>query len=706
MSQRLLSAARGVLETYAQVLFLKSPWAGLCFFAATVIAPDRGAAGLLGLLVCIATARGLGLSVARSADETFFGATGLLVGLAFGLFFRPGPATYVALVLACMLGVGVALALRGIVDRTLALPILSLPFVLVTWLALLAARRFGGIEPATFSSVIPDTGMGSIYLRSLGACFWQPEPLPGALVLGGLLLASRWTAALTALGFAAGFAVYVRLGGPLDDLRYHLVGFNFVLAGVAVGGVWLLLSPTTLVLSAVAGALAAMVSAATLALLKPWALPVLAFPFIAVTWAMLHPLLHFPYARGVRPVRGRIETPEENLARVVQAQRRYPDPTVPVFFLPVMGTWRITQGHDGDRTHQGAWRHAWDFEVVGEDDRPFRGDGTALTDFHAYRAPVVAPAAGRVVRVVNHLDDNPIGEVDTVNNWGNLVLLWHAGEVYTALCHLQKESITVVEGELVTVGQPLGRVGNSGRSPLPHLHFQVQRSAEIGAPTLYGELLHYVTHEHKNQRYVTYGVPTQGQDIASVSVDAAVRQALTLSPGRRFHWHVRAGKRTFDEVWESHIDALGTRELVVVEGQPARAAIHSDERYTTVLDYRGPRHTLLGTFYLAMGRVPHLDTREVTWVDSPAVTALVAWPARILAELLMPFTSAGAVPTSTRLQRDERGFTVETALETQRVVGAGHLPDRITVAHLHGEGASRIQAFRAGKLLMEAIRCD
>ena len=37
--------------------------------------------------------------------------------------------------------------------------------------------------------------------------------------------------------------------------------------------------------------------------------------------------------------------------------------------------------------------------------------------------PVLSPAHGQVVRVCDHLADNPPGEVDTKNNWGNFVLV-------------------------------------------------------------------------------------------------------------------------------------------------------------------------------------------------------------------------------------------------------------------------------------------
>ncbi|MCA1579206.1 MAG: M23 family metallopeptidase [Acidobacteria bacterium] len=41
------------------------------------------------------------------------------------------------------------------------------------------------------------------------------------------------------------------------------------------------------------------------------------------------------------------------------------------------------------------------------------------------------------------------------------------------LAHLRSGSIRVHVGQSVSMGEPLGEVGNSGNSTLPHLHFQV-----------------------------------------------------------------------------------------------------------------------------------------------------------------------------------------------------------------------------------------
>lgn len=57
---------------------------------------------------------------------------------------------------------------------------------------------------------------------------------------------------------------------------------------------------------------------------------------------------------------------------------------------------------------------------------------------------------------------------------GNGVVLVHPGGWETQYCHMAAGSISVRPGEPVRTGQPLGRVGLSGNTQFPHLHFSVR----------------------------------------------------------------------------------------------------------------------------------------------------------------------------------------------------------------------------------------
>lgn len=82
-------------------------------------------------------------------------------------------------------------------------------------------------------------------------------------------------------------------------------------------------------------------------------------------------------------------------------------------------------------------------------------------DFRAaYGSKVIATAAGKVVRA------------SFDGGYGNMVEIDHGGGLATLYAHLS--AITVVKGQQVEAGTQLGRVGSTGRSTGPHLHYEVR----------------------------------------------------------------------------------------------------------------------------------------------------------------------------------------------------------------------------------------
>ena len=67
-----------------------------------------------------------------------------------------------------------------------------------------------------------------------------------------------------------------------------------------------------------------------------------------------------------------------------------------------------------------------------------------------------------------------IGE--NLKSFGTLVLVKHDGGYITAYAHL--DSVSVAEGDVVSSGQVLGQVGQTGRVTSPQLHFEVRLSRQ------------------------------------------------------------------------------------------------------------------------------------------------------------------------------------------------------------------------------------
>jgi len=62
---------------------------------------------------------------------------------------------------------------------------------------------------------------------------------------------------------------------------------------------------------------------------------------------------------------------------------------------------------------------------------------------------------------------------------GNYVVIDHGNGEFSAYCHLQEGSIRVRQGDKVGTGTVIGKVGNTGNSGAPHLHFQLMDSRDF-----------------------------------------------------------------------------------------------------------------------------------------------------------------------------------------------------------------------------------
>lgn len=85
--------------------------------------------------------------------------------------------------------------------------------------------------------------------------------------------------------------------------------------------------------------------------------------------------------------------------------------------------------------------------------------------------PVQAVADGTVIRA------------NTDRHYGNVVVIDHHNGYHTLYAHNSK--LLIKTGERVKVGQTIAKVGSTGRSTGPHLHFEIHRDGEHVDPSPY-----------------------------------------------------------------------------------------------------------------------------------------------------------------------------------------------------------------------------
>jgi murein DD-endopeptidase MepM/ murein hydrolase activator NlpD len=98
---------------------------------------------------------------------------------------------------------------------------------------------------------------------------------------------------------------------------------------------------------------------------------------------------------------------------------------------------------------------------------------------------------------------------------GNHVVI-DAGGTYALYAHLTPGSVVVEPRQSVGAGDLIGRVGHTGNSTSPHLHFQLMDSSDAmratGVPCAFAE---YLAWRHGRWQHVQGGVPERFERIRS-----------------------------------------------------------------------------------------------------------------------------------------------------------------------------------------------
>ncbi|MFU8843370.1 MAG: urea transporter [Bacteroidales bacterium] len=614
----------GLLFSYSQVFFSRVKVFAVLLVVVTFIDWVSGLSGLIAVVVTNVVATLMGYSK-QNISQGFYGFNSLLVGLGIGVFYQPVPEFFVVLVFAALLTLFLTIWSEGFFGKY-GLPYLSWSFLLVLWMVMLSARQFtslllsergiftlnemydrGGIILVNVHLWLRDLPIHesiTIYFRSIGAILFQSHLFAGVLITIGLLVYSRIAFLLSLTGFFSAYLYYHFVGINITELNYSFIGFNFILTAIAIGGFFIIPSWYSFLWVVLLTPITSFIITATGAVFGIVQLPIYSLAFNVIVIVFLY-VLKFRERHYNKPelVVYQNFSPERNLYTQQNFKFRF-DPKAPIHFtLPLMGEWTVTQGHSGDHTHREDWRHAWDFEMADEEGNYFADFGEKLSDYYCFGKPVLAPADGIVQEIRDGIQDNKPGEIDLEHNWGNTIIIRHSEKIYSKFSHLKLNSLKVYKDAFVKRGDIIALAGNSGRSPIPHLHFQIQSDPFIGSKTIDYPMAKYLLRSDDGYTLRTFERPVNGQHVSNITKIDSIYQAFYFVPGQTISFRYqtnRDSEKTID--WQVKSDMFNNTYLECPFSN-SKAWFHNDGTLFYFTHYSGSKDALLFYFYLGAYKI-------------------------------------------------------------------------------------------------------
>ncbi len=612
-----------VLNSYSVVFFFNNRILAFVLLIVSFFNPVAGLSGLIAVLTTVLVAYSMGFDNLK-LKQGIYSFNALLVGIGMGTVFESGVVFFVLLLLAALASLIISVILSGWLGKY-GLPFLSIPFVISFWLILLPSGQFanlgltqrnvfwmnemyavGGKTLLDFFQTIenlPFSQMVIVYLRSLSSIIFQDNLITGMLIALALLVVSRITFLLTITGFVTAYLFASLIGSDMASFSFYNIGANYILVAIAVGGFFSIPSRYSFLWVVLLIPLTSLVILFMAKLSTYIQLPFFSLPFSIV-------VISFVYFLILRIKPGRLVltqiqnySPEVNLYSYSGSVSRLKGVQYFPLYLPFWGEWFVSQGYDGKYTHKGEWGSAVDFVLVDGKNKTYDVLSNSCEDFYCYNKPVIAPADGVIAELIDYVDDNEPGKVNSNQNWGNIIIIKHLNNLYTQLSHLKTGTFKVKKGDFVRQGEIVAYCGNSGRSPEPHLHFQVQATPLQGAKTLSYPFAYYLLKNNDKLDLCSFRTPLEGDKILNLEPSSLLKQAFDFQPGMvlKFKYNTAQGsEKTI--IWEVFADAYNYKYLYCSESQSAAYFINDGTMFYFTSFY-GDQKSLLYSFYLTAYKV-------------------------------------------------------------------------------------------------------
>lgn len=285
------------LRSIGQVIFQNNPWTGLVFilgmgWSAFVTNNANVLIGaLIGLIISNLTARILKADN-KFLGEGMYGFNGFLLGAAILTFFVPSTLIFSLLILGAAISGLVMLIFLEKTKTPFQLPVLTAPFVVLTWIIFVVVMN-SAPELLIKNSANPQVSSEGIFffshsvLRSFSQVFLIENSITGVLFILALLVSSLAATSFALWGAVLAVVMTFFANPNLPSLEAGLSGYSAILVAVALGNVFLRTSFKSSIYASLGVALALVIQNVLGSLMAPWGIPILTAPFVLAVWIML-----------------------------------------------------------------------------------------------------------------------------------------------------------------------------------------------------------------------------------------------------------------------------------------------------------------------------------------------------------------------------------------------------------------------------------
>jgi len=645
----------GIVKSYSQIFFSQNRFLGLLVMAVTFINPFLGICGISAIILINLFALLFGFDSNR-VREGYFGFNALLLGIVLAFEYQFNLAFVIVFVSAILLLLFTTAFFIEFLSKY-RLPFLTLPFLITYWLFYLGISNFSLITfqeqhifvenfraTASQSPVyafayslndLPLPLLAKSYFMTLAATFFQNSVLAGIIVAIGILVFSRIAFSLTVIGFLTAFLFFKLLGVDTVFLTDYLVGSNYIFFSIALGSFFVVPNKWTYLAVVLLTPVLMVFYFSLYKILIIFQLKSFTLAYSVLTILLLGFLNRSRFHKYIQQVVIQYYSPEKTIYKHISNSERFAHAHLAKLQLPVWGKWKVGQGYKGKITHLGEWSSALDFVIADNKNSTYKNDGARLEDYYCYNKPVVAPYGGYVYEIINNVEDNPVGRVNIEKNWGNTIILNHNNGLFSQISHLRKDSFKVKVGEFVEKGTILANCGNSGRSPEPHVHFQLQLSPKIGDRTIPYPIGYFLEESTGNEILKSFQVPDENSVVSNVTVAETIWHALSLLPGHTLKL-TNENKPEDSAEWKVQTDSYN-RTYIHCEKTKSYAWFVNDGVMFYFYDFEGSRKSLLFQFYLGLYRVLLSANTQLKVVDSFPLMYFNKRPVQVVQDLLAPF---------------------------------------------------------------------